>query len=107
MFRRRQHIDDQHSFAAARLITQVTQCAVGVHDGDDVQAVQLHAVPRPFADRPDQHAFLAGEAHLRVGETGAGVNVARTHFQIIAGDRRRELLPGERGGRRQHDNCNA
>ena len=107
LVRRRHHIDYEHGFAAAGLIAQVTQRAVRPHDSDDVQAVQLHAVPRPFADRPDQHAFLAGEAHLRVGETGAGVNVARTHFQIIAGDRRRELLPGERGGRRQHDTCNA
>src|SRR5438132_324848 len=72
--------------AAARLIVLIAQRAVGANHRDDIESVELDAVPRAFAHRPDQHAFLAAEAHLRIGETRAGINVARPHLQIIAGD---------------------
>src|SRR5438093_6541403 len=91
-------VHNEDRLAATRLIAHVAKCAIGLHNGDDVQAIQSDPVPRALFHGPNEHAFPAAESHFRIGDTRARVNIARTHFQIVARDARPDRLDAERGG---------
>ena len=93
-------VDDEHGLAARLDVLDVAERVLGTDHGNDAQAGEVHPLPRALFNGPREDGFLAVGAHLGIGETRAGVDIARAHLEIGSADGGGWLGPD--GGRQKN-----